>query len=78
MTQKIILIVVVARWILTVILIYFFFKEQTGLATRILLFNIVFRLEGSALTGNIKQWMKVKIIDSEPTNKDQPMPTKSK
>jgi len=70
MTKKIILIAVLSRWIVTVILLYFFFKEQSGLATRILLFTIVFRLEGSALTGNIEQWMKVKIIDNELTKKE--------
>jgi len=62
MTQKTILIAVLARWTVTVILLYFFFKEQSGLATRTLLFAIVFSLEVSTLTRNIKQWLKVMIV----------------
>ena len=62
MTQKTILIAVLARWIAIVILLYFFFKEQSGLATRILLFAIVFSLEVSTLTRNIKQWMGIMLV----------------
>jgi len=62
MNQKTILIAVLARWTVTVILLYFFFKEQSGLATRILLIAIVFSLEVSTLTRNIKQWLKVMIV----------------
>jgi len=70
MTQKIILTAVLGRWIAIVILLYFFLKEQTGLATRILLFTIVFNLEAGTLVRNIKQWMEVKITDSKLTKKD--------
>ena len=62
MTQRTILIGVLGRWISTIILFYFFSKEQTGLATRILLFTIVFSLEGSNLTKNIEQWTKLMLI----------------
>jgi len=62
MTQRTILIAVLGRWISTIVLLYFFSKEQTGLATRILLFSMVFDLEGSKLTKNIEQWVKIMLI----------------